>query len=153
MTDKVKLSPLTEELVDQILTLEVTTDQRRFVPPVSGILARAWVYRKQGAQLYVIRAEGKCVGLTLVYELDEEPACYFLMEMIIDRREQNKGYGTAAVRKLARCYAQSPKYPMIELSVDRENHIARHVYEKAGFVDSGYVDPDLPQYVNLVYRF
>lgn len=139
--------------MDKILTLEVTPDQRRFVPPVSGILARAWVYREQGAQLYVIQAEERSVGLALVYELDEEPACYFLMEMMIDHREQNKGYGTAAVKELTHRYSQSPKYPILELSVDRENLQARHVYEKAGFVDSGYIDPDLPQYANLIYHF
>ncbi len=153
MTEMIELFPLNEGLMDEILSLEVTPDQRRFVPPVSGILARAWVYREQGAQLYVMRTEGKSVGLALVYELTEKPECYFLMEMMVDRREQGKGYGTAAVRELIRRYARELKFPMMELSVDRENLQARHVYEKAGFVDSGYTDPDLPQYINLIYRF
>ena len=39
-------------------------------------------------------------GIILVYEMEEEPACYCLMEMMIDKRCQNYGYGQRALRKL-----------------------------------------------------
>ncbi len=92
-------------------------------------------------------------GIILVYEMEEEPVCYCLMEMMIDKRCQNYGYGQRALRKLIEEYAKDPKYPRMELAVDRENPAAIHTYEKAGFADSGYIDPELPQYRNLVYEF
>ncbi len=150
---RLTLGTLTESNMDKVLALEAAEDQRRFVPSPGGIVARAWVYREQGAKLWVVSVEERPVGLALVYELEEEPACYYLMEMLIDRREQGKGYGTAAVRELIKRYSAQPRFPMLELSVDRENLRAKHVYKAAGFVDSGYVDPDLPQYLNLVYTF
>jgi len=147
------LVELDEAFMDRILQLRVRDEQKRFVPSAGGIVARAWVHRAEGAQLWVLQAAGRPVGLALVYEVTEDPACYYLMELMVDQGEQGKGYGTAAVRELVDRYAQNPAYPMLEVSVDRENLPARRVYEKAGFVDEGYVDPDLPQYVNLVYRF
>ncbi len=146
-----RLTEVTPGNMDEILKLKVEEGQERYVPSIAGIIARAWAYRKQGAELYVIEAEERPVGLILIYELEEEPACYYLMEMMVDGAEQGKGYGTAALREIIGKYSLHPRFPMLELSVDRENKRARHVYEKAGFVDSGYVDQDLPQYVNLVY--
>ncbi len=153
MTSEIILGELTEANMDKVLTLEAAKEQQRFIPSPGGIVARAWLYRAQGARLWVVSAEERPVGLALVYELEEEPACYYLMEMLIDRREQGKGYGVAAAKELIRRYSVRPRFPMLELSVDRENPRAKHVYEAAGFVDSGYVDPDLPQYLNLVYHF
>ena len=42
---------------------------------------------------------------------------------------------------------------MIELSVNRNNLNAIHTYQQVGFVDSGYTDPDLPQNINMIYKF
>ena len=35
----------------------------------------------------------------------------------------------------------------------RENAAALHLFEKLGFTDTGYVDPDVPDAVNLMYHF
>ena len=40
-----------------------------------------------------------------------------------------------------------------EVCVKREDAQAIHVYEKAGFVDSGYIDDTVPDCLNFVYRF
>ena len=63
-----------------------------------------------------------------------------------------RGVGSAALKLLIENYSAAPRFPAMELAVHRENLRARRVYEKARFVDSGYVDPALPQYVNMVYR-
>lgn len=149
----VRLMTVDERNMDKLSGFEVLECQKRFVPPVAGILARAWVYRKSGAELLAITNDGTPVGLMLVYEIDEEPACYYLMEMLVDKAHQGRGIGTEAVKQLIKMYSAKPKYPMIEVSVDRENAAAIAAYSKAGFSDEGYTDPDLPQYVNLVYRF
>ncbi len=136
-----------------VLTLSVEEAQKDFVPTPEGILARAWAYRDASARMYAIRAEGTVAGLALVYELTEEPACYCLMELLIDRKYQNQGIATEALRQIVQICGHEGKHPMVELSVDRENTHALRVYEKAGFVDAGYVDPAHPQYRNLIYKF
>lgn len=150
---EVELSDADDINLKEVLELEVTKTQKRFVPSPEGILARAWAYRKKNAKIHVITVKDRAVGLILVYGMDEEPACYCLMEMMIDKRWQNYGYGQQALRKLIEEYGKAPKYPRMELAVDRENPVAIHTYEKAGFTDSGYIDPALPQYRNLTYDF
>ncbi|HWQ58145.1 MAG TPA: GNAT family N-acetyltransferase, partial [Clostridia bacterium] len=109
-----------------------------------------WAYRNKGAKLRALCNGKDIVGLALTYEEDEEPACYYLMGLMVDRRFQGRGYGPEAVRLIVGEFLQNPRYPMIEVSVDRTNGRALRLFEKAGFTDSGYTDPALPQYVNLV---
>ena len=135
-----------------VLALSVEDAQNGFVPTPEGILARAWAYRDEGARMYAIRAEGTIAGLALLYELAEEPACYCLMELLIDRRYQTQGIASEALRQIVQLCGHEGKYPVVELSVDRENEHALRVCEKAGFVDAGYVDPALPQYRNMIYK-
>jgi len=133
-----------------VLALRVEEEQERFIPSAEGILARAWAYREKGAILRALHDGERVVGLALTYEEDEEPACYYLMELLIDRRYQGRGYGYEAVRLIIDEFSDLPRYPVLEVSVDRDNARTLHVFKKAGFADSGYTDPGLPQYVNLV---
>lgn len=45
-----------------------------------------------------IKAADKIVGVALVRDLDEEPACYDLQQFMIDQHYQNKGYGAEALK-------------------------------------------------------
>lgn len=139
-----------ERNLNEVLSLRVAGEQQKFVPSAEGILARAWAYRKKGAILRALCDGEHIVGLALTYEENEEPACYYLMELMIDARHQGKGYGAEAVRLLIDEFSHDPRYPMIEVSVDRENERALCLFKKAGFADSGYTDPEVPQYVNLI---
>lgn len=136
----------------EILALSVEDAQVAFTPTPEGILARAWAYRNEGVRMYAIRAEGTIAGLALLYEMTEEPACYCLMELMIDSRFQNEGIATEALRQIVQICGHEGRYPVVELSVDSANANALRVYEKAGFVDSGYVDPALPHFKNLIYK-
>ncbi len=74
------------------------------------------------------------------------------MELMIDHRYQGKGYAQLAVMELIKTCREWEKYPRMEASVDRSNAVAIHTFKKAGFEDSHYTDPSVPQYMNLVYR-
>ena len=41
-------------------------------------------------------------------------------------------------------------YDHVELCVKKEDAEAIHLYEKHGFTDSGYVDEDLPDCLNMI---
>lgn len=149
----IKLVEISRSNLQKVLALQVTDDQKKYVPSPAEILSRAWIHRNNNAVALAAVENNEVVGLTLVYDLDEEPCCYFLMEMLIDFHHQNKGYAQQMLKKIIEMYSQNPKYPVIELSVDRTNSAAIHTYKKCGFVDSGYVDADLPYFINMTYKF
>ena len=131
--------------------LSLGEDQRRFLDSPLGILARGYVYRKERARVLAIADEGTVVGLLLVKDMDEEPACYDLQQFMIDVRFQGQGYGRAALELLLAKLRQERKYDDVEVCVHRDNRAALGLFVGAGFRDTGYVDPDLPDCLNLMY--
>ena len=73
-----RLTEVTEENWLRIAALSVAEEQKRFVAPAVGILARAYVYRGCNARVYVIENDGEPIGAALVREFDEEPLGYDL---------------------------------------------------------------------------
>ena len=45
------------------------------------------------------------------------------------------------------------KYDCVEVCVNKNDAAAIRIYEKVGFRDTGYVDEDAPDCLNLMYRF
>ena len=89
----------------------------------------------------------------MVRDLDEAPACYDLQQFMIDSRWQGKGYGTEALRMILSALEEERKYECVEVCVKKDDAAALRVYEKAGFTDTGYVDGDAPDCLNLMYFF
>ena len=72
---------------------------------------------------------------------------------MIDSRYQGRGFGTEALRMILAELGRERKYDFVEVCVKRRDAAALRVYEKAGFVDTGYVDDDAPDCLNLMYHF
>ena len=133
--------------------LRVAPEQRGFLDTAEGILARGYLYRRENARVWAIEADGAVVGLALVKDMDEEPACYDLQQFMIDARFQRRGYGGEALRLiLARLKAEG-KYGCVEVCVKRDDGPALRLYARAGFADTGYADPDAPDCLNLMHAF
>ena len=132
--------------------LSLFEDQRRFLDSPLGILARGYVYRDQRARVLAVMDEGAVAGLLLVKDMDEEPACYDLQQFMIDSRFQGRGYGRAALGLLLDDLRRERKYDDVEVCVHRDNAAALALFTGAGFRDTGYVDPDVPDCVNLMCR-
>lgn len=90
----IQLFDINEQNWQEVASLSVTKDQQRFLDKPIGILARGYVYRSCNARVYGISDGKQAIGAALVKNLDEEPACYDLQQFMIDRRFQNKGYGS-----------------------------------------------------------
>ena len=133
--------------------LRVREEQKGFLDSALGILARGYAYRACRARVFGVAEGEKAVGLALVKDLEEEPACYDLQQFMIDGRYQGRGCGTQALRLILEELAGERKYPCAEVCVKKENAAALRLFEKLGFTDTGYIDPDVPDAVNLMYHF
>ncbi len=148
----IRLVEIDENNFEAVRRLDVGPEQRRFLDSPLGILARGYVYRAQRARVLAAEKDGEIVGLMLVKDMDEEPACYDLQQFMIDGRFQGRGYGAAALGLLLELLRQEKKYDDAEVCVHRENAAALALFTGAGFVDTGYVDPDAPDCLNLMLR-
>ena len=150
----------TIELVDvdegnwlDVRALRVGDGQEGFLDSAVGIIARGYVYRSSRARVIGIAHDGTMVGVALVKDLDEDPACYDLQQFMIDRRYQGQGFGTEALRLILLQLAAERKYGCVEVCVKKDDAAALRMYGKAGFVDTGYVDDEAPGCLNLRYGF
>ncbi len=148
----ISLGEITQENWLEAIRLQLAEEQLAFVANPMGVLARAYVYRDCRAQVWTIQEDGRVVGLAMVREFDDEPLGYELQQFFIDKREQGRGVGTAALGLVLDRLRQEGRWPTVEVCVKKADAPALRVYEKAGFVDSGYVDPEVPDALNLVCR-
>ena len=149
----VSLIELSEENWMDFAGLSVDESQKNYLTSNIGIIARGYVYRDSRAKVMGIVADEKPIGLAMVRDMNDEPACYELQQFMIDKNYQNKGYGFKALKLILDSLKTEQKYDCVEVCVKMEDAQAIHVYEKAGFVDTGYIDDDVPDSYNLVYRF
>ena len=147
----IRLTEIDETNFFDARALSLREDQRRFLDSPLGILARGYVYRDQRARVLAVTDEETVVGLLLVKDMDVEPACYDLQQFMIDSRYQGKGYGRAALELLLADLRKEGKYDAVEVCVDKANAAALALFTGTGFRDTGYVDPDLPECLNLMY--
>lgn len=134
--------------------LAVAPEQREFVAPSAYcIMARAYAARADNAHAAAVYAGEIPVGLLLVRELRDAPACYALDQFMIDVGHQHRGYGRAALRLVLKNFLEERKYPFAELCVKRADTSALALYLSEGFFDTGYIDPQEPDSLILRYNF
>lgn len=147
----VKLIEVNESNWLDVAALRVSENQQEFLASALGILARGYVYRSCNAKVIGIANEDQIIGVALVRDLDEFPACYDLQQFMIDERFQNQGYGTQALRLILAQLETEGKYSCVEVCVNKADAPALRVYKKLGFTDTGYIDDCVPDCLNLRY--
>ena len=153
MNTNVKLVQVTKENWLQIAALSVREEQKDFLDKPIGIIARGYVYREDNGRVFGIANEDQVVGLAFVRDENEEPRCYDLQQFMIDHRFQGKGYGEQALRQILALLKAEHHFECVEVCVKNTDTAALKLYEKLGFADTGYIDPDLPEFVNWMYYF
>ena len=145
-----RLISVTEDNWMDVASLSVKEEQKGYVAPAIGILARGYVYRDCNVKIYVFENDGMIVGTALVREFTDEPLGYDLQQFKIDEHYQGKGYGSQALEMILDELRKEGHYDHVELCVKKADTEAIRLYEKHGFVDSGYVDEDLPDSLNMI---
>ena len=145
-----RLISITEDNWMEVASLSVKEEQKKYVAPAIGILARGYVYRDCNVKIYAFENDGAIVGTALVREFIDEPLGYDLQQFMIDEQYQRKGYGSQALQLILDELRKEGHYDHVELCVKKADAEAIRLYGKHGFVDSGYVDEDLPDSLNMI---
>lgn len=149
----IRLFDVNEENWLDVASLSVSEEQKRFLDRPIGIIARGYVYRSCNARVFGISDGQQVIGVALVKDIEEEPACYDLQQFMIDRRFQHKGYGTKALSLILSLLSREGRYSEVEVCVHKDNTAALRMYQRAGFEDTGYIDENVPDCYNLMYHF
>ncbi len=150
MSEAIKLNEVTEDNWSKAASLAVKDEQKSFVAPAVGILARGYVYRNCNARVFLIESDGEAVGLALVREFTDEPLGYDLQQFMIDKEHQGKGYGDAALELILDELRKEGHWDHVELCVRKDDEAAIRLYRKHGFTDSGFIDEGVPDSINMI---
>jgi len=135
----VELRPVTADNWRACTSVTPTSDQESFVAPVSYYLTLChyggvW-------QPLAVYADGQVVGFAM-WGLDDADGSHWIGGLVVDRAQQGRGLGKAAVAALLRFVAAQPDCRQVALSYQADNHRARALYAAAGFRESGEVSDD-----------
>lgn len=136
----ITLKPIDESNFLDAFSLTLRDDQTRFVSNPIRSLAQAYVYRKQ-CKPFGIYEGARMVGYVMViYDYDVPE--YDIWHMMIDVKEQGRGYGKAALREVLSYIATKPfgDSSRVVLTCHQENAPAMHLYESLGFAHTGNID-------------
>ncbi len=143
----VELKAITEENFIDAFNLKLASGQERFVSHPIRSLAQAYVYRNQ-CQPFGIYAEGTMVGYVMVIYDDDIPE-YDIWHMMIDESMQGRGYGSEALDRFIDYIRTKPfgNSARIALTCNKNNSIAKRLYESKGFSATGVEDEDEEEFV------
>ena len=122
-----------------ILALELLPRQQGFVASNAESLAEA--KQDDEAIARAVIADGRVVGF-LMYSAPEDDDEAIIYRFMIDRREQGKGLGRAAVAKALEEIAKLGHIRRVAICYEPENEAARRLYAGFGFVEQGLDEDD-----------
>ena len=137
-----ELKAITEENFIDAFNLRLAPGQEKLVSHPIRSLAQAYVYRDQ-CQPFGIYADGRMVGYVMViYDYDVPE--YDIWHMMIDEAHQGRGYGADALDRVIEYIRTKPfgDSGRVALTCNRENPVARKLYESRGFCATGSEDED-----------
>ena len=140
----IRLVPVNDDNRDAVLALSVREDQP-FVAPNDVSLRQAAQTEAEApgvARPFAIYADDALVGFCMFAfdpEEEDEDDRYWLWRFMIDKNEQDKGYGQAALQEIIR-YFRDNGADRLFLSTEPENERGLHIYHKAGFKETGIID-------------
>ena len=142
----IRLMPINDDNRDAVLSLSVREDQP-FVASNKTSLRQADEANAEQpgvARPFAIYADEKLVGFCMFAfdpEEEDEDDRYWLWRFMIDKNEQDKGYGQAALREIIQ-YFRDNGADRLFLSTEPENERGLHIYHKAGFRETGIIEDD-----------
>lgn len=135
---KVNLLEVDEENWRDVANVKVKPHQEEFVAATTYYMCLAH-YGDDWHPL-AIEADGEIVG-HVMWAVDEEEDSIWLGGLVIDAANQARGFGRAAVQAFLDRFGPGPG-AHIALSYAPENTVARRLYQKLGFIETGEMADD-----------
>lgn len=137
----VELRIITKENLEEVLKLSVYEQQTPFVSSTAYSLAQAYVYHET-AFPFAVYADGTIVGFIMLgyYETKKQ---YTLWKFLIDKDQQNKGYGREALKQGIMYLKDKHNAKEIYTGVALGNEIAKNLYRSIGFKETGFVEDNM----------
>ena len=141
MSDVV-LKKIDESNYLECFRLELGPGQEQFVSNPVRSLAQAYVYYHQCTPFGVFDGARMVGYVMVIYDYDEQT--YNIWHMMIDRREQGRGYGRAAMERALEYIRRKPfgDSDRVLLTCSPENEPALKLYRSMGFAETGRRDED-----------
>ena len=140
----IKLEPINDNNREAVLALSVREDQP-FVASNQTSLRQADEANAEQpgmARPFAVYADEKLVGFCMFVfdpEEEDEDDRYWLWRFMIDKSEQGRGYGQAALQEIIKYFKENGADRLF-LSTEPENERGLHIYHKAGFRETGIID-------------
>lgn len=146
----IKFHEITWNNFDECINLKLTDEQNGFLASNVYSLAQSYVALLNDelpAMTFAIYDEDTMIGFIMMYhdtadenEYGDEEA-YGILRFMIDKRFQNKGYGTKSIKKALEFIQSFPQgeATAVYITYAPENEVARHLYAKFGFKEIGIV--------------
>ncbi|WP_296745555.1 N-acetyltransferase [Mesorhizobium sp.] len=135
----VALEPVGKGNRAAILALELLPEQQEFVASNAESLAEA--RHDDEAIARAVVAVGRVVGF-LMYSAPDDDDEAIIYRFMIDRREQGKGLGRAAVAMALEEIRRLEHIRRVSICYEPENEAARRLYASFGFVEQGLDEDD-----------
>ncbi len=142
-TSFVSLREVTADTLSAILALDVAPGQRGLVASNAKSIAEA--HFEPAAWFRAVYAGDEPVGFAMLYDptrtaAPETPGICWLWRLMIDARQQRRGYGAAAVRQLIAHVKTLPGVRAFRVSYVPGDGDAGAFYRRLAFCDTGTVD-------------
>jgi diamine N-acetyltransferase len=133
----VTLREITPENFKECINLKIADAQTSFVAPNVASIAQSKIYPTVTPM--AVYAGEEMVGFAM-FGLDTDDQKYYLVRLMIDEKQQGKGYGKAATLEVIEKLRENPDCRELYLSFVPENTGAEALYKSVGFERTGDID-------------
>ena len=139
MVTEVRLQPVTENLRELLLQLQLDPEQKDWLGPIDSLLSRDHD-PEDGVRRYpfAVYQAADLVGFALYTGVTESVDRHYVGGLLIDRRFQRRGLGRAAMRALLHFICENTDCQIISLTCHPDNIPAISLYKSLGFRDEGW---------------
>lgn len=148
-----KLIEVNEQNWLDIANLTINEKRKSVFDDTIGIFGGGYVHRTHRARVIGIVNDDMLAGVALVKDKNEGGACCDLIKFMIDRRYQGKGIATEALRMILRKLEEEWNYDCVKVCVKKDDIAMLRFYEMAGFIDTGCMDEETKENLNLMYHY
>ena len=132
-------TPLRDDERDAVRSLTVAAGQEDFVADNDESIEEA--DENAACVPLALRADGEIVGFAM-YALDADDDNYWIYRLMIDARQQGRGFGRAALRAVVDEIVAQPGCTRVILGVHPDNLRAAALYRSFGFRETGDIIND-----------